>query len=508
MKHCFCKRLLPLAFTALLPLIMSAEESTMNQRKSISYASLNPGFDITFTFDKPYRCGQYANGDWWVVTDPETKSVVIDRISPDFENGRNGWCVNPTNQDKQPYDKRARLPFDSTLVPVLPYTAHGDESIVKAASALPREEHSWIRYAAVLTVVSAAPEHPATTFRPPYTGADKRTVFNTTQLQPQFLPALKPPKSAISQETAEARVRSVRLDYSSFFSASDIHPSEGRPSWGAQMMGSDCEVFLWLCLDQPTEKKMRTLIGMVQYGIDLYGARKNLQTSWVHGGGGNGAGRALPMTFAALMLNSSEIKAELKAAVTTNLWGNTFWESEMFYRDKNGRVLWGNWTPYISKEAYWYGIAVNPDSSKTQRDPYGLIDGGSIPGHQYQGEVSLPVKYSALVLRLIPQLQAVWPEKDIRILDYADRWATKGVHTLPDLFAPPVKLTQAQWKEREKSGYGTTWGPDPRNPDDCIRGEGRFRKLHGAHVDGADLVGNRRSVFGDEMWAAYRQAGK
>lgn len=483
--------------------IFSSANAEERNLASITYKSSVSGSEITYVFDKPYQCGQYANGDWWAVVDINTKTLVIKQITPDYAEGRNGCCVNPEEQNRQPYDNRAKMKFDSSMMPPLPYAAHGEESIVKTVSATAQLGHSYVQYAAVLTVVSSAPDNPSTTFRPPYVGK-KKPLFSTTNLQTQLLPSLEPTKNAISQAVAEQRVESVRLDYSSDWTASQIHPVDGRDSWGTNMSWMDSEVFLWLCLNKPVKDKMKTLIGMVQYGIDLYGARKSLGTKWVHGGGGNGAGRLLPFTFAALILKSKEIEDELKKSVTTAVNDNTFWESEMFYRGKNNMVLWGNISPYISEEVYWHGISADPDSNKASADSYRTIDGGSIPGQQYQGCVSMPVKYCALVLHLIPQLKEIWPEKDIKIIEYADRIIAEGVHTMPDNIAPPVKLTKEQWKDRINFGYGKTWGPDPAKPGDCIRGGGRFPDLQGFKIAGKPA--SRTSQFGEEMWSAYRRS--
>lgn len=482
--------------------IFPTANAELRNLASITYKSSLSGTEITYVFDKPYQCGQYANGDWWAVVDKVTKTVVIKQMTPDCEDGRNGCCVNPDKQDRQSYDNRAKMKFDPSMMPPMPYAAHGEESIVKTVSATAQVGHSYVQYAAVLTVVSSPPENPSATFRPPYAGKEK-PLFSTADLQTQLLPSLEPTKGVISQAAAEQLVESVRLDYSSDWTASQIHPIDGRDSWGANMSWMDSEVFFWLCLNKPVKDKMKILIGMVQYGIDLYGARKSLGTKWVHGGGGNGAGRLLPFTFAALMLKSKEIEDELKKSVTAAVNDNTFWESEMFYRGKNNKVLWGNISPYISEDIYWYGISVEPEANKAAADPYKIIDGGSIPGQQYQGCVSLPVKYCALVLHLIPQLKEVWPEKDIKIIEYADRITEEGVHTMPDPFAPPVKLTKEQWKDRTNFGYGKTWGPDPARPGDCIRGEGRFPSLNGYRIVGKPA--SRTSQFGEEMWDAYRK---
>ncbi|NLW32481.1 MAG: hypothetical protein GXY77_13610, partial [Fibrobacter sp.] len=46
---------------------------------------------ITWFFDKDYPVGRFANGDYWVAGD----TVIITRITPDFDGEQNGWEVNP-----------------------------------------------------------------------------------------------------------------------------------------------------------------------------------------------------------------------------------------------------------------------------------------------------------------------------------------------------------------------------------------------------------------------------
>jgi len=51
---------------------------------------------ITWTFDKPYETGQFANqNDWWVIG-----PVTIVKISPDFDGTYNGWEVNPSSTSR------------------------------------------------------------------------------------------------------------------------------------------------------------------------------------------------------------------------------------------------------------------------------------------------------------------------------------------------------------------------------------------------------------------------
>src|SRR6478752_1172307 len=56
---------------------------------------------VTWTFDKNYTTGQYANGDGWVVG-----PVTITAISPAPAIGQNGTVVNPVLGSTQGYDNR------------------------------------------------------------------------------------------------------------------------------------------------------------------------------------------------------------------------------------------------------------------------------------------------------------------------------------------------------------------------------------------------------------------
>jgi hypothetical protein len=83
MKKCTFLMMVVLGFCS-----VSLCADTPALRTAVTYKAFSNAFDITFTFDKPYTCGQYANGDWFVVTDPATKTVVIKQITPECANGR------------------------------------------------------------------------------------------------------------------------------------------------------------------------------------------------------------------------------------------------------------------------------------------------------------------------------------------------------------------------------------------------------------------------------------
>ena len=107
-------------------------------------------YGITWFFDKPYQCGTFVNGDYWVKTDDSTGVVNVIRITPDFQQFNfnsylkwiNGWEVNPTYSNKHGFDERAQL-YDAILVPSLPYNAHADESLIKADSWEEKDEEQF-----------------------------------------------------------------------------------------------------------------------------------------------------------------------------------------------------------------------------------------------------------------------------------------------------------------------------------------------------------------------------
>jgi hypothetical protein len=230
----FARSALLVMLTVLAPARQGRADDAGIARGAVTNASTTPGYDITFVLDKPYLCGQYANGDWWVAADPETGHVALDRITPDAVGGRNGWSVNPTDQNAQPYDDRARIPYDASLMPALPYAARGGESILKTAACSNPPSRYPIPYAAVLTVVDQPVAESHTVFRPPYAGTNK-PAFRTTDLQTQWLPRLAPMPSAISQGEAETRVRNVRIDYSSHWAFPDCQPIDATMGWGGDM---------------------------------------------------------------------------------------------------------------------------------------------------------------------------------------------------------------------------------------------------------------------------------
>ncbi|MEY3289435.1 MAG: hypothetical protein RLZZ419_1677 [Pseudomonadota bacterium] len=457
---------------------------------------------VTWTFDKAYTYGTYANGDYWVLG-----PVTITSISPDFTGTTNGWEVNPKAGEyttAQGFDSTlGSMGFNATLVPALPYTSPttGTVSVVKAISQLGSSTPSYnpLKTVAVLTIVTAIPtNNGATVFRPPYEGINKPTYL-TTSLQTSLLPTYVPTPSAWSLSKIIARFSMVQFGH--------ISPVRGfRPTdnfnnidpYGASVGSDLASGALGLMLNNATvAQKMPALIAYVQAGIDMYAIMQD-GMYWSPGAGYEPNAR-LPMYFMAALFQDSTIIKNVQAFTA-------YTDDGELYRGKNGTVLFGDTDAGMygrdEQDAYWHYITGGkltalgyPFSlNASYRDPYGLIDGGLAPAIYQYCCLSQPWKGQALAVRLMPALTAIYTNpKHLMMLEYADRWVTQGVIALPDTCAP---------YDGNPGNYKVTYGPASNstaaNPL-CILGKGRFPANNGNPDEG--YYGSAEI---NEMWAAYR----
>src|SRR5262249_17810315 len=116
--------------------------------------------------------------------------------------------------------------------------------------------------------------------------------------------------------------------------------------------------------------RRQIIIAAVERGIDTYAARAG-GIQWYAAGGTNFSFK-LPTVFAALMLNNQTIKNTLNASGR-----NDFAESGSVWPSSRpgGPPVWGQ--DRGGESSYWDNVASgNPGG--TTRDPYFIIDGGSI----------------------------------------------------------------------------------------------------------------------------------
>jgi parallel beta-helix repeat protein len=496
------KLITPIIIMLFLPSIVSADTSVTQ-------------YGITWSWQEDREVGQFANGDYWVVG-----PITITSITPEFDGMHNGWEVNPlpSTTQSQGYEYWAGS-FDANLVPDLNYYANPGDSIVKAVSldGITGDCYSGgcLKKMAVLTVVTQAEADLGLEdyFRPPYVSDDK-PLYPISDIRTELLPSA-PITPAIALEIPTLTevyddFKMMQMDYLGARTGRILKPQDnmGMDHHGCSVGRRTGAAILRLMLDDPlgspfgdpAEEKMPTLIGILQYGIDMNHAILNGQV-WASGGGHDN-GRKIVLAFASVMLDDQGIKDTL--ANNQHLFEE---DQGIYYGDNAGTTLYGfdsSTGAACSESQYWTRL-VGTGGEKSCRDPYGYIDGGWI--HEYEGEITASnyaytvyqsSKAAVPAMVLMPELAEAW-DNDLTF-DYMDRFTNIGYWTQPDPCAPP---------EDTMDNYQVTFGPDPNNPGMCILdtnpsdGIGRFPSLHNTGANAEEIVHGVSSFF-TAMWDAYR----
>jgi Divergent InlB B-repeat domain len=280
-------------------------------------------FGITWTFDKDYPVGQFANGDFWVVG-PVT-IVGIDPPSVE-KDGRiaNGSMVNPSPRlgQTQGYDSamyggyvkpgnydpslNVARPNGHDLSADNPLTVPAGCSLVSTISTLQTSGRTQLQTAAVLTVLGEpAPEG---SFRPPYAGTDKTVRFNKSRLNYSLLGNLTSVPGVPALSTVERYFERPWLDHVPGWLGGYHHPADNMPDYGRDIATEVGVGALMLNLNFSNQQKETLLVRYVQLGVDLYGiVRDGGEKNWINNGG-HASGRKWPILFAGLVLNDPNMK--------------------------------------------------------------------------------------------------------------------------------------------------------------------------------------------------------
>ncbi|HEY0944528.1 MAG TPA: immunoglobulin domain-containing protein [Opitutaceae bacterium] len=276
-------------------------------------------FGITWTFDRDYPSGQFANGDYWVVG-----PVKIVEISPRSEttDGRtiNGSMINPAVGSLQGYDSAAYAesgPSYSAALNVAlgvsaaaPLTVPAGSSLISSISEPVAGNRPQLRAAAILTVLAGEP--PAGSFRPPYCGTDKTPYWNKNQLDYSRLRSLPKPDSLRDLHEVEGYFERPWLEQNTIWTGRYLHPTENQPDFGRDMANCIGEALISLQMDYTVAEKETLLIRFVQYGLDVYGVAK-AGGVWLPNGAHN-QGRKMPLLLAGTVLSDGDILAYGDAA--------------------------------------------------------------------------------------------------------------------------------------------------------------------------------------------------
>ncbi len=268
---------------------------------------------IVFELLEDYAVGQFANGDYWVHNNGN--DVVITAITPASRTlgGRtiNGAMVNPAVSSEQGYDSSPRdMTYTAELNRDPGITGQAlvlppGSSVIKAISMESDAGRPIISDAAVLTVLDSEP--PAGSFRPVYTGENKTIPANVSDMDYAQLANFTRLGSEPSIEELTAAYSRVWLEHCDSWLQRDIHPQNNMPVYGRYIATRTAEAALALQLNYSQQEKEQLLIGLVQYGLDLY-ALVSSGIRWDANGGHN-MGRKLPILLAGRVLQSDTILA-------------------------------------------------------------------------------------------------------------------------------------------------------------------------------------------------------
>ncbi|TKJ38260.1 MAG: hypothetical protein CEE38_05740 [Planctomycetes bacterium B3_Pla] len=431
-------------------------------------------FGVTWTFDRNYTVGQFANGDYWVVG-----PVTVIGIHPSSVeiSGRtmNGSMVNPSPKLSwfQGYDSgmyrnygpffdpnlNVGRPYGQDLSEWNPLLLQPHSSLVSSIS-IPEPIHKkQLDTAAILTVLSKRP--PEGSFRPPYCGSDKGIRFNRNQLGYSVLANLKPVPGVPGRAEVERYFERPWLDHVPNWLGGYLHPGENMPGYGREMATQVGIGALMLNLDFTNQQKETLLIRLVQLGIDFYGIIQDEgEENWINSGG-HASGRKWPILFAGLVLGDPNMMKIGRGDVPD--YGPSHPEHVHFGEDDQ--------TFYVTRadvdvthSAQW-----NPDSRDTQKIPYehediGLPEWGirhaTGPAASNKfwktayRQVCSPGWGGFVLAAHIMGMKDLWNHD--ALFDYTDRYMQAAVD-----WRQTSRFVEAMW-DTYRADYGPVWTMSPK----------------------------------------------
>jgi len=433
-------------------------------------------FGITWTFDKDYTVGQFANGDYWVVG-----PVTIIRIQPASVelNSRtiNGSMVNPSPRLKQTqaydsaaYGRYARpgnydpslnvaRPDSRDLSENNPLVVQSNCSLVSTESILQANDTTQLKAAAVLTVLDSPAKEGS--FRPPYSGTDKTIRFNKEQLDYSLLANLKPEPGSPGLAVVERYFERPWIDHIPLWPARALHPVDNMPDYGREIATQIGVGALMLHLNFSTTQKEKLLVRYVQLGIDLYGiVQDGGEKNWT-GMGGHASGRKWPILFAGLVLNDPNMKNIGRPDIID--YGPSHPEYVHFGEDDQ--------TFYVTQADVdiTHGSQWNPDRRDAQKIPYeqediGLPEWGIVhaddpeSSNKFWGtayrQVSSPCWGGFVLAAHIMKAKDLWNHD--ALFDYKDRY----MQATPD-WRQTSRFVESMW-DAYRDDYPPVWTMSPK----------------------------------------------
>lgn len=449
------------------------------------------------------RCGQFANGDYWVAPAVGQSSVTVTAITSSSHAGLITADDNPVVESLgllNNADSLGNYNAANNIIPTLPQAYSAITSIVTAIQRNVAVEgvcqaanmDMCVDSYGVLTVLTAVPENAGSTvLRPNIVGATKELISLSN------IDWTKIPSKSYLNGTDSAGLETIRKRWS--------HHSEVFSVWNTGCSGTCSEggigfrahtlvggygaamatqwnndMMVLFSSSLTNAEKTPALAAMLSFGNDLYHDiydAENVGRTW-----GTGAtqhpGKFLPAALMAAILNDQTKATNLKTA-TAHLRDSTHQGPLELAQVHTGvnRPVWGdipNLTGVNFQGAYWNdlltaqcydgaaGTCNTNVGAKTMFDPYGYIDGPPPkPGTSYIGS-SLGVQRAMVAtMFLIPDVCEIVNYD--ALVEYVDRIGSYGKITVNDpCVTPDTRENPAvcdPYRNQDCVYYGVTWGP-------------------------------------------------
>ena len=454
-------------------------------------------FGVTWTFEKPVRCGQFVNGDWYVVGPATVVAIDPKPLNDDPNNVRNGFMVNPPAiMQTSAYD--SRLPharwFHPELVQKLPAALKpGDAMMSSISKDKPGKSGLPIKSFSVLTCIKEPV--PADAFRPGYAHREQ-TIYLARDLKRDRLPRLAPPTP--EKKTSEKLVPEIAY-CEELFSRPWNHMAILEDAEAEYQFGgygrSICEwvanSLLLLSMDYQPQEKEPLLIDMVQHGLDLWSFCKVDGFAGWPTLGGWGSGRKLPIVFAGLMLGDEKMASPVKTYPRLR-----FQEDNQTHYDDcwtGAGVVYAGHVGWVTKAPQKAGLNEGPYENLHPTRWTGWM------GTSYRTNMTSSTWIGeALAIRIL-QAETEWDGN--AFMDYCDRWMYEPDpgYRNPEYFSVQGNgydhFAEAMWKTYRQKLPEIPGCPNAARP---TTGWEKKREMKGPEVaigKGRELVVKGKPIF-------------
>ena len=282
---------------------------------------------VEFLFDRARPVGHFITG-----ADGQGDPFVVGPVTlqgytpgPVVVDGRemNGAMLNPVCGPRSGFDSFTRN--DTYLAKLnagltLPISLQPGDSLIVCVSNPDAKKIN--RVAQRFVVLSCLAEVPfADSFRPPYSGPE-RPIWRLSDIDPTTLAAL--PVTAHpnmpKQGALEKRFRRCAIETENDWNRDHLIAEGHAPPYGRDLCQNEADPYIWVNLDIPYARKENILAGLIQRGIDRYGAFRSARVidRYLWGAnGGHHSGRKFSILFAGQLLGDPamlSIMAQMRGA--------------------------------------------------------------------------------------------------------------------------------------------------------------------------------------------------